>query len=92
MNAVCDLAATWSIDQRRLNIARLQRTKPFMPSFAGTPEEVDAVVQLIGWIRTGRPPSWEETHDAPLLEQIGRWLDEPGTGPGSLEVAAAEPS
>jgi len=91
MNAVCELAATWSIDQRRLNIAQLQRTKPFMPPFAGTPAEVEAVVQLIGWIRAGRPPDWEEAHDAAVLAQIGRWLDEAGTGPGDARLAATGP-
>jgi len=88
---VCELAATWSIDQRRLNIAQLQRTKPFMPPFAGTPAEVEAVVQLIGWIRAGRPPAWEEAYDAAVLAQIGRWLDEAGTGPGDARLAATGP-
>ncbi len=28
VNAVIELTATWSLDQRRLNIAQLQRAKP----------------------------------------------------------------
>lgn len=41
-NGVVHLAGTWTLDQKRLNIAKLQRTKPFMPPFAGPPEEVEA--------------------------------------------------
>jgi mono/diheme cytochrome c family protein len=89
MNAVVELAGSWSIDQRRLNIAQLQRTKPFMPPFAGTPEEVEGVVQLIGWLRAGRPATWDESHDPAVLEQISRWLDEAGTGPGDAALAKA---
>jgi len=87
MNAVADLAATWSIDQRRLNIAQLQRTKPFMPPFAGPPAEVEAVVQLIGWRHAGRPADWAVSDDPAVLAQIERWLDEAGTGPGDARLA-----
>ncbi len=90
MNAVAELAGSWSIDQRRLNIAQLQRTKPFMPPFAGTPAEVEAVVQLIGWCRAGRPAVWAESHDPGVVAQIGRWLDEAGTGPSDGSLARAE--
>jgi cytochrome bd ubiquinol oxidase subunit I len=82
MNAVTELAATWTIEQRRLNIAQLQRTKPFMPPFAGTPSEVEAIVQLIGWRHAGRPADWAVSRDPAVLAQIERWLDEAGTGPG----------
>lgn len=82
VNAVPELAAHWSIDQKRLNIAQLQRTKPFMPPFAGTPEELEAVVQLIGWVEAGRPADWQRSDDPTVLRQIARWLDEAGTAPG----------
>jgi mono/diheme cytochrome c family protein len=82
VNAVPELAAHWSIDQKRLNIAQLQRTKPFMPPFAGTPEELEAVVQLIGWVEAGRPADWQRSDDPAVLRQIERWLDEAGTAPG----------
>ncbi len=35
-NGLLELTGTWTLDQKRLNIAQLQRTKPFMPPFAGT--------------------------------------------------------
>jgi cytochrome bd-type quinol oxidase subunit 1 len=82
MNAVDELAGNWSIDQRRVNIAQLQLTKPFMPPFAGTPAEVEALVQLIGWRHAGRPTTWTVSEDPTVLAQIDRWLDEAGTGPG----------
>ncbi len=82
MNAVDELAGNWSIDQRRVNIAQLQLTKPFMPPFAGTPAEVEALVQLIGWRHAGRPTTWNVSEDPAVLAQIERWLDEAGTGPG----------
>jgi len=86
MNAVPELAATWSIEQRRLNIAQLQRTKPFMPPFAGSAEEVEAIVQLIGWVVAGRPADWPESTDPEVIATIARWLDEAGTGPGEEEA------
>ena len=94
INAVVDLAATWSLDQRRLNIAQLQRTKPFMPPFAGTAEELESLVQLIGWIEAGRPAAWQESRDAAVLNQIQQWIAEAGTAPGHermpAELVAAE--
>ena len=82
MNAVVELAATWSLDQRRLNIAQLPRTKPFMPPFAGTAEELESLVQLIGWIEAGRPDSWSVSDDPGIRAQHYSWIDEAGTGPG----------
>jgi mono/diheme cytochrome c family protein len=82
MNGIAHLAGTWTDDQKRLNIAKLQLTKPFMPPFAGTPEEVEALVQLIGWEAAGRPKDVVETHDAAVLADIKRFLDEAGTRPG----------
>lgn len=88
VNAVVELAATWSLDQRRLNLSQLQRTKPFMPPFAGTPEELESLVQLIGWIEAGRPEVWEPSEDPSVLAQIRRWIDEAGTGPGHERMPA----
>jgi len=88
VNAVVELAATWSLDQRRLNLSQLQRTKPFMPPFAGTPEELESLVQLIGWIEAGRPDVWEPSEDPSVLAQIRRWIDEAGTGPGHERMPA----
>ena len=77
-----ELTATWSLDQRRLNIAQLQRAKLFMPPFAGTADELESLVQLIGWIEAGRPAEWETSGDSELSRQIQQWIDEAGTGPG----------
>jgi mono/diheme cytochrome c family protein len=83
VNGVAHLAGTWTDEQKRLNIAKLQLTKPFMPPFAGTPEEVEALVQLISWESAGRPKDFSgPNHDPAALEQIKRWLDEAGTSPG----------
>jgi mono/diheme cytochrome c family protein len=75
-NALIHLAGTWTEEQLRMNIAKLQRTKAFMPPFAGTADEVEAVVQLIRWESAGAPRTWPETPTAP---QIQGWLDEAGT-------------
>ena len=48
-NGLMHLTGTWSAEQMRLNIAKLQRTKPFMPPFAGNAEEVEALVQWLRW-------------------------------------------
>jgi cytochrome bd ubiquinol oxidase subunit I len=63
----------------RLNIAKLQRTKGFMPPFAGNAEDVEAIVQLIKWERADRPSRWPDSLDAATLGQDTRWLDEAGT-------------
>ncbi len=85
-NALVHLAGTWSMDQKRMNIAKLQHTRTFMPPFAGTAEEVEAVAQLITWAAAGRPGSWPEYHDTRTLEMIEMWLDEAGTAPGEAVV------
>lgn len=88
-NGLTHLAGTWTTDQKRLNIAKLQHTKPFMPPFAGTPEEVESLVQLIEWMSDGSPKSWPDTtRQAPLM-QIQAWLDEAGMKPTIEQVAAA---
>ena len=50
-NGLLDLTGTWTLDQKRLNIAQLQRTKPFMPPFGGPAVELEALVQLLAWRR-----------------------------------------
>lgn len=85
-NGLSHLVATWSLDQMRHNIAMLQRTKAFMPPFAGTATDVESVVQLLAWERAGAPIVWPQP--LPIgaaaidpLPQIQRWLDEAGTRP-----------
>jgi cytochrome bd ubiquinol oxidase subunit I len=78
-NGLTHLTATWTDDQLRLNIAKLQRTKGFMPPFAGNAEDVEALVQLIKWEHADRPARWPESLDAATLAQTARWLDEAGT-------------
>ncbi len=90
-NGLKQLTGTWSVEQMRMNIAMLQRTKPFMPPFAGTPEELESLVQWLRWGNAGRPASWEETDDPAVLEQINGWLEEVGTRPGSQRVAYHSP-
>jgi cytochrome d ubiquinol oxidase subunit I len=79
-NALTELTATWTDDQLRMNIAQLQRTKAFMPPFAGTADDVEAVAQLLRWEQRGAPPTWPE---APLADaaraQLQAWLDAAGT-------------
>jgi cytochrome bd ubiquinol oxidase subunit I len=80
-NAVVHLAGDWTEDQLRLNVAKLQRTKGFMPPFAGTADDVEAVVQLIRWEIAGTPQAWTVSETSP---EIQAWLDEVGT------ISAAE--
>ncbi len=80
-NGLVELVSTWTDEQLRLNIAKLQRTKGFMPPFAGTAEDVEALVQLLKWEIDGRPAGWPASTDPVVLAQIGRWLDEVGTSP-----------
>jgi mono/diheme cytochrome c family protein len=81
-NGVLELSATWTLEQKRMNIAQLQRTKPFMPPFAGPATEVEALVQLLSWRKAGMPASWPMSNDPATLAQIKAWLDEAGTRPG----------
>lgn len=78
-NGLEHLAGTWSEDQLRLNIAKLQHTKPFMPPFAGTSEELEALVQLIRWEHEHRPADWTDTSDPAVLEQIAEYMKQAGT-------------
>jgi mono/diheme cytochrome c family protein len=75
-NGLTHLAGTWSDEQKRMNIAKLQYTKPYMPPFAGPPREVEAIVQLIRWENADRPAEWPVSHDPGTLARIAAWLQE----------------
>nr|HEX4313079.1 cytochrome c [Kofleriaceae bacterium] len=75
-NALADLASTWTDEQLRMNIAKLQKTKGFMPPFAGNADDVEAIVQLMKWEIAGAPPQWPTTDDPKQHALIARWLDE----------------
>lgn len=86
VNGLTHLAGTWTTDQKRMNIAKLQHTKPFMPPFAGTAEELEALVQLIEWTATrhgavGPVNEGLERAGAPASQSPSR--TEPG--PGAVE-------
>jgi mono/diheme cytochrome c family protein len=85
-NAVVHLAGDWTATQKRMNLSQLQRTKTFMPPFAGTPRELEALVRLIEWEVAGKPREWPVTSDPEGLRQIQAWMDEVGTEPGYLRV------
>jgi cytochrome bd ubiquinol oxidase subunit I len=78
-NGLIHLAGTWTPDQKRLNIAKLQYTKPFMPPFAGTAEELEALVQMVAWTAAGRPTAWPRSDDPQDRARIVQWLAEAGT-------------
>lgn len=84
-NSLQHLTGSWDHDQLRINIAKLQHTKPFMPPFAGTAHELEALVQYILWHSAGQPGEW--TLDSPVdsIQRIQSWLDEAGTDPGVFD-------
>ncbi len=84
VNGLTHLMGSWSIDQQRMNVAKLQLTKGFMPPFAGSPTELEALVRYVRWESARRPPSVDEPVDPRVLAQIGAWLDEAGTRPASV--------
>ncbi len=86
-NAVVELTRTWTDDQLRLNVAKLQRTKAFMPPFAGNAADVEALVQLLRWETAGAPATWTASESSAILAQIKTWLDEVGTSPLAPEGA-----
>jgi len=83
-NAVLHLTETWDADQMRMNIAKLQQTKPFMPPFAGTARELEALVQYIEWVKAQRPATWPDEIDLSTLTRINQWLQEAGTEPAKI--------
>ena len=84
-NAVAELTGSWDGNQMRMNFAKLQHTKPFMPPFAGTPAELEALVQFINWSSRERPTEWPTDNDPATLAQIATWLEEAGTDPGDFQ-------
>ncbi len=72
-NSLVELTRTWTDDQLRLNIAKLQDTKGFMPPFAGNADDVEAIAQLLRWEAAGAPATWPSTQAGP---EIARWLEE----------------
>ena len=88
VNGLTHLTGTWSLDQQRLNIAKLQLTKPFMPPFAGTAEELEALVQFIRWSHSPDNYQTGTLDDAMVLAEIQQWLDEAGTESGTALVFA----
>ena len=85
-NGLAELTRTWTPTQLRMNVAKLQRTKGFMPPFAGSAEELEA---LASWIESlgDRPPDTSEP-TRPDLAQLQRWLDEAGSEPARAPGAA----
>jgi hypothetical protein len=90
VNAVDELTHSWSIEQMRLNIAQLQQTKPFMPPFAGTALEVEALVQFLYWHHRDNPDVWPMTTTqddfGEITARIQGYLDEAGTEPADATV------
>ncbi len=78
-NGVAHLAETWTTGQLRQNLAQLQRTKPYMPPFAGTADEVEALVQWIQWRHASEPADWDAEPTPATLQRIQQYLDEAGT-------------
>ena len=85
-NALTHLTGSWSVGQKRMNIAKLQHTKPFMPPFSGNAEELEALVQFLNWTTAGSPPTWPNSTDPAVLRQNQTWLDEAGTAPGANQT------
>lgn len=86
VNSLPGLTKGWDGEMMRQNFAKLQELKPFMPPFAGTPEELDALAEYLGWLHAGRPATWPDaTADRAVyvdrLERIRGWLDEAGPLP-----------
>ncbi len=81
VNGMVELTGNWSDDQKRMMIAKLQQTKPFMPPFSGSAVELEALVQLISWEAADRPERQEQSVDDAVIQRIQTWLDEAGTDP-----------
>ena len=78
-NGLTHLMGAWSPEQQRMMVAQLQWTKGFMPPFAGTAEELEALVQYLRWEEARRPAAWPESRDPAVIAQIRSWLDRAGT-------------
>jgi mono/diheme cytochrome c family protein len=80
-NGLVELLGGWTDEQKRMNVAMLQWTKGFMPPFAGTAGELEALVQYLDWEHGGRPAAWAREPSPVGIERIQAWLDEAGTLP-----------
>jgi cytochrome bd ubiquinol oxidase subunit I len=96
VNALTDRTEHWDADQRRMNFAKLQRLKPFMPPFAGTPVELEALVQYVGWLAAREPKEWPDSwsqlsafQQEHLLATIYQYLDDAGTDPATKDGKVA---
>lgn len=78
MNGVTHLTKSWTSEQKRINIAQLQHTKPFMPPFAGTADELEALVQFITFKSAGQPDHWPISSNPAILRQIDDWIRQAG--------------
>jgi len=78
-NGLRHLTETWTLEQMRMNVAKLQWTKPFMPPFAGNARELEALVQRLAWLAAGEPAAWPESDLAALRPRLEAWLAEAGT-------------
>ena len=83
-NADAELTGSWDENQMRINFAKLQHTKPFMPPFAGSADEVESLVQFVNWSSNLRPTSWPASENPETLAQTAVWLSEAGTAPGDF--------
>jgi mono/diheme cytochrome c family protein len=90
VNDLVELVANWGIDQQRLNIAKLQHTKGFMPPFAGPPRELEALVQMLRWRAADMPGRWPVSNEPAITAQLQRFLDEAGTRAGSFGAPAGD--
>jgi cytochrome bd ubiquinol oxidase subunit I len=86
VNALPGLTKGWDAEMERQNFAKLQQLKPFMPPFAGTPVELESLVQFVEWWKQGRPDTWPDTTANPKdyadrLGRIRQWLNEAGPHP-----------
>jgi mono/diheme cytochrome c family protein len=89
-NALDALMGDWAIEQKRLNVAMLQWTEGFMPPFAGTAEELEALVQYIAWEHEHRPAEWPESRDPAVIEGIREALKRAGPHPAPRAQELAE--
>ncbi len=95
VNALPGLTRGWDAEMERQNFAKLQQLKPFMPPFAGTPAELESLVQFVEWWEKGRPDTWPDaaadpTEYADRLARIRRWLDEAGPHPALVRAARSD--
>ena len=90
-NPLRELTAAWDETQMRLNIAKLQQTKAFMPPFAGNARDVEAVVQFLNWRKAGSPKYWKESVAPEIFAQIAHWLDEAGVEPATMSSRTGRP-